>query len=340
MCIISFGGNVCFLNTNPIPKSRRSVGKTLRDFLLPILQDGWILTGLDPIRCVHIRTRVRRTFKFYGFRSHISENSDDNRRKRTEPMNSLKTERIISRKVQPRHLSSQKLNNDHSTVILSDGVPHSHKRIKPRRPISTAQPLPVISAQPVIEPTDNSPPEVKTLEVNSFSSVPSPPRKIRAEQTECENESSFDDDSDSDLERNGAEVSDIRIASPVDPEVERMEYIDLTFEEAVRMITPKFQPVLPIDTLSIGTHSSSTDLLSMDGVDQELVDVGEGMTSGSDSCSIQSNQGYGWQLRHKNGGTGKRFSLTRPRWMQREEETFEGILPRQGNQSILMLDLP
>jgi hypothetical protein len=72
-------------------------------------------------------------------------------------------------------------------------------------------------------------------------------------------ESSNDSDSE-DLTLIGPEIdSSVKMDQPAEATVERLEYQNLTFDEAVAALTPSFQPVIPIDDLLMTGGSTESD---------------------------------------------------------------------------------
>ena len=66
MCICTFGEQLMQVNGRPISKDDKKRAGKLHRQLFCYLNNGWLLTGLDPIRCYHFQTRQRRVFQRNG----------------------------------------------------------------------------------------------------------------------------------------------------------------------------------------------------------------------------------------------------------------------------------
>ena len=66
MCICTFGEQLQQVNGRPISKDDKKRAGKLHKQLFCYLNNGWLLTGLDPIRCYHFQTRQRRVFQRNG----------------------------------------------------------------------------------------------------------------------------------------------------------------------------------------------------------------------------------------------------------------------------------
>jgi hypothetical protein len=108
-----------------------------------------------------------------------------------------------------------------------------------------------------------------------------------------------------------------------------MEYVDLTFEEAMRALTPGFKPALPSDVMSFSTSGSGVDLLSLEVLDRQFTEMG-GSQSESDEIGSVDDTITPRSLSRT------RHSSRKFRWESQEEEGFDG---RRAKDSLLTYNL-
>jgi Leucine-rich repeat (LRR) protein len=238
MCVIAFGANIQFLNGVGIENWRHKMGCVLRDFLRPFLQEGWVLLGLNPIRCAHVRTKVKKVFNLKGL---VSLPSGD------PPEPPARTVKSPRKRAPPGDNPS---NEKTDAAAPKSRMPLITPRVS-RGGNNAAFPTPALPRDENAMPKKAGPANI-TLHFIELAA---------AELTDSESTGSvFADSSDSStpdlLRMTPRGVSRIQITAPAEAEVEKMEYHEITFDEAVRALTPSFQPIVRFED-SLGTNSSS-----------------------------------------------------------------------------------
>jgi hypothetical protein len=247
MCIIAFGKNVRHVNGKPILKAHRATGLRLRKFLAPLLQHGWLVMGLEPIRCFHFRTRKRRVLRL----SHISPFSDDDddnvQQPQTHSITTKSRQVLQSHRTTPRTRASS---NSRSTTQ----IPSNSSTAFTKRPITNQRTLQlsqskqtnstILPIPPVPRPDSSAPAhEPDLVSVVEDEEVFEDKSSIGDDNELCDSFDNSEGSRNAEL-RSGDVPSGICVDTPADAEVERMEYHDLTFDEAVRVLTPKSHPTL------------------------------------------------------------------------------------------------
>jgi hypothetical protein len=211
MSIIAFGPKVRYFNATPISKERHQIALFLIPSIFPILQQGWVLTGLYPVRCFHVGTRARRRLQITPPPRGISENNSENNR-----------------------------------------LPERCKALK--APSSRALPLKGNSNR-----TDNKTAKEQDLET-VLTLISDSEKDSFGDCDDLSLTESWNDSDSQDLALTGPGVeSSIKVGQPAEVNVEKMEYHDLTFDEAVAALTPRFQPVIEDDDLVMDGGSSESD---------------------------------------------------------------------------------
>jgi hypothetical protein len=305
MSVIAFGSNVQYLNGHPISAKARSLGENFRPKFLTYLREGWLIMGFDPLRGMHVKTKARRVFAWSGETSNIPIPPPSDLRKRkvlplakkTKPAK-MECDQSTSRSRHQRNSSvppssvtspctQTEVEPENSIYTPAIAAPTSHQTYSAVTALdqATSAAISAVKADSAtlsagqLDSAIATVPQVDSAIAapNQVTSVPARPNPNDADDVSEASEAFISIESDDEelgpisLGHQEVDLPAVQVEmKPAEP-VEIRLYDDLSYDEALRLLTPAFQPALQADSSGLLSRTSSlAEFLPLEVLEQEI----------------------------------------------------------------------